>query len=106
MLQSKFRSSGLLPQKLQGSFRDIRAQVPIAARCNAEQKQAGAAADLPDALWMQRENPLNRRFHPDPHFFGRDGLPGVATVPANDVEGRIDVISVVAIGFVECRSPQ
>ena len=56
----------------------------------AEQQQAAAAADLPDPRRREREDALDRAVAPLAHLVGRDGLAGVAAVPAADVE-RIGV---------------
>src|SRR5215472_5292722 len=89
--KTALRTGSLFHDQIKRSLRNIDAEVVLGLRRDAVQEQAGSAADFPYAPRLERENAVDRGFHPDTHFLRRNRLTGVAAVPARDIEGGVIV---------------
>ncbi len=89
--ERRIRPRERAPDMRQRRGRKIGPPVGGAVRSDAEQEQAGAAADLEHPPGPQAEDPLDGPIDPLAHLLRRNRLARVAAVPAADVEGRVRV---------------
>src|SRR5262245_6088814 len=91
-----FAPGEIAAEPAQGLGREVEPEIALTSSGHASQQQPGPATDLQHARRPQTAHLPDRLLDPDLHLLSRDRFPGVAAVPAYDVEiaGRLRILTV------------